>query len=149
MHISEKYPNDTKYQKLHNEAQDSGLTKGVTSAFSENKCGVGYFTFTGVDDRNSTRSKDIIEFITPFLSLTINRIINPLIARKKYVLTPREIEVLKWLVDGRTYQNIGNVLSISTKTVGNHIDSIRNKLNARTSTEIVAIAVKENIIEST
>jgi DNA-binding CsgD family transcriptional regulator len=44
------------------------------------------------------------------------------------VLTPREIEVLQCVCDAKTDKQIARILTISIKTVGNHIDHIHEKL---------------------
>lgn len=43
-------------------------------------------------------------------------------------LTPREIEVLQWVSDGKTDREIAVKLSISEHTVKNHMKSVRKKL---------------------
>ena len=57
-------------------------------------------------------------------------------------LTPRELEVLELLADGRTDAEIGDALFISPKTASVHVSSIKAKLGARSRAEIVAIAIR-------
>jgi len=56
-------------------------------------------------------------------------------------LTPREVEVLQWVSDGKTDKDIGVILSISEHTIKNHMKSIRKKLgvNNRIQASIKAI----------
>ena len=58
-------------------------------------------------------------------------------------LTPREIEVLKGVVSGKTNQEIAQELNISDKTVEKHLDGIFNKLNVTSRTEAAVHAVRE------
>jgi DNA-binding NarL/FixJ family response regulator len=60
-------------------------------------------------------------------------------------LTRREKNVLKLLVEGRHSSEIATELNISSKIVSTECAAIRQKLNARTTAEMVAIAVKTNI----
>jgi len=43
-------------------------------------------------------------------------------------LSPREDEVMQWLLEGKTNEEIGIILSISSHTVKNHLDRIYKKL---------------------
>ena len=61
-------------------------------------------------------------------------------------LTPRELEVLKYLVLGKNNSEIANELSISVHTVKAHLVSIFHKLNASNRVEVAVYAVKERII---
>jgi DNA-binding NarL/FixJ family response regulator len=52
-------------------------------------------------------------------------------------LTPRETQVLEFLVKGSLYKEIAWELGIGFETVRSHIDNIYNKLHVRTRTEAV------------
>lgn len=62
-------------------------------------------------------------------------------------LTPREVEVLKYLSEGNRNKDIGELLSISEETVKVHIKHIMEKLDASDRTQAVAIAVRRGIIQ--
>ncbi len=49
---------------------------------------------------------------------------------KESRLTPREVEVLSWLAEGKSGPEIAIILGISTCTVRIHIQSTKRKLNA-------------------
>ena len=61
-------------------------------------------------------------------------------------LTPREVEVLKYLAEGNRNKDIGERLFISEETVKVHIKHIMEKLGANDRTQAVAIAVRRGII---
>jgi two-component system, NarL family, nitrate/nitrite response regulator NarL len=50
-------------------------------------------------------------------------------------LTPREVQVLEQLTDGKTNREIGKILSISVKTIEKHLESIFRKLGVTSRTE--------------
>jgi LuxR family transcriptional regulator len=52
-------------------------------------------------------------------------------------LTTRETEVLKWTADGKSADDIANILKISVNTVNFHIKNITLKLNASNKTAAV------------
>lgn len=57
-------------------------------------------------------------------------------------LTEREREVLRWIANGKSYDDTGQILSISERTVKQHLTHSRQKLNASTTTHAVAKAMK-------
>lgn len=61
-------------------------------------------------------------------------------------LTPREMEVLRLVVDGKTNQNIGFLLGISEKTVEKYLYSIFNKLGVTSRVEAAVYAVREGLV---
>lgn len=61
-------------------------------------------------------------------------------------LTPREMEILKYIGQGFLNKQIANELSISEQTIKNHVTSILRKLNANARTEAVVLAIKQGLI---
>jgi DNA-binding NarL/FixJ family response regulator len=57
------------------------------------------------------------------------------------VLTKREIEILKYLADGKPNRVIGKLLHISTRTVDTHRSNILKKLELKTNAELVKVAL--------
>jgi DNA-binding CsgD family transcriptional regulator len=62
-------------------------------------------------------------------------------------LSTREREILQWVAAGRTQQDVGEILSISPRTVEVHLRSSREKLNALTTSQAVGRAVCLGVIE--
>jgi len=60
-------------------------------------------------------------------------------------LTAREIEVLRLVASGLTDAEIGDRLSISPRTVGQHLRSIYNKLDVRSRTEATRFAIENGL----
>ena len=61
-------------------------------------------------------------------------------------LTPREIEVLRMLVDGLGNREMASRLGISEHTVKFHVSSILEKLGAATRTEAVTLGIRMGLI---
>lgn len=61
-------------------------------------------------------------------------------------LTQREIEVVKLFVDGLSYKEIANRLSISQRTVETHKKNILDKLELKTTVDLVKYAIRNGII---
>ncbi len=53
---------------------------------------------------------------------------------KELGLTPREAEVMYWVIHGKTNRDIGEILGGSPRTVNKHLEHIFSKLNVETRT---------------
>lgn len=62
-------------------------------------------------------------------------------------LTEREEEILAYLADGASTQEIAEILSISPKTVARHRENIMRKLNLHSRAELVKYAIRKGIIQ--
>jgi len=62
-------------------------------------------------------------------------------------LTPREMQVLRLLGEGRTNQNIGHTLGISSHTVRTHLQAIFRKLGANQRTEAIVLAMHAGLLD--
>lgn len=61
-------------------------------------------------------------------------------------LTPREVEVLRLVAEGRTNQDIADQLTLSIKTVQTHRANVMEKLDLRDITHLVRFAVRHKLI---
>lgn len=61
-------------------------------------------------------------------------------------LSPRELEILKLIASGMSYNQVGDCLGISLSTVKFHIGNILAKLKVDTRNEAILIAAKSGII---
>jgi DNA-binding response OmpR family regulator len=65
-----------------------------------------------------------------------------LLLRRTLALTSRESEVLRWLSCGKTNREIGEILSISPRTVNKHLEQIFVKLGVENRAAAAARAVR-------
>jgi DNA-binding CsgD family transcriptional regulator len=63
-------------------------------------------------------------------------------------LTPREVEVLRLIVSGKSNHDIAKAVFVSPNTVANHVRSILNKTNAANRTEAAAYAFRHGLLEA-
>lgn len=62
-------------------------------------------------------------------------------------LTPREQEVLEYLAEGLSNEDIGKILYISKHTVARHRENLMRKLELHSRTELVKYAIRKGLIE--
>ena len=62
-------------------------------------------------------------------------------------LTKREREILKLIADGMSYKEIGNELFISVRTVETHKNNILQKLELKSTIDLVKFAIKNDLID--
>jgi DNA-binding CsgD family transcriptional regulator len=68
----------------------------------------------------------------------------PFIYRQK--LTPRELDVLRWTMEGKTAWGVGEVLGISGRTVALHLIHATRKLGCANKTQAVARALRLGLL---
>ncbi|MGM0581872.1 MAG: response regulator [Bacteroidota bacterium] len=83
-------------------------------------------------------AKKIIQYFQPKKSLLLKK-------KQKTYLTEREKEVVKKLVDGLSYKQVANELSISIETVRHHIKNIYSKLQVNSKSQVVSKSLKGDI----
>ena len=83
----------------------------------------------------------------PYLHMALYRMLanesggKPPGAATKGLLSLREIQVLQWVKNGKTNEEIGQILGISPPTVKNHMQKILRKLNVSNRAQAVGKGV--------
>ncbi len=62
------------------------------------------------------------------------------------LLSPRERECLQWMAAGKSDWEIGQILSISEKTVSTHMDRLKHKLGVGTRAQVLVSALRNGAI---
>ena len=68
-------------------------------------------------------------------------------ASNQILVSARELDCLKWVAAGKTAWEASVILGISERTVRFHLNAAREKLNCLTTTQAVAKAVQQQLIE--
>lgn len=61
-------------------------------------------------------------------------------------LSERELKILKLIAEGKSTREISDLLFISVKTIGTHKQHILEKLNLKTSADLIKYAIKNGIV---
>jgi len=62
-------------------------------------------------------------------------------------LSPRELEIVQLVAEGKSNKEVANILDIAVKTVESHRANIMEKLGLHSVTELVRYAIRNNIVE--
>jgi DNA-binding NarL/FixJ family response regulator len=62
-------------------------------------------------------------------------------------LTPRELEILRWCKAGKSRTDIGEILSISHRTVEYHLNNAMTKLGATNQITAVVMAIQMGLLD--
>ncbi len=65
--------------------------------------------------------------------------------KHRSTLTPREVEVLRWLRSGKTSWDISVILRISERTVNYHVGNIMQKLDVTNRMQAVSEAANREL----
>ncbi len=68
--------------------------------------------------------------------------------RKTFGLTPRELQIVAAVVEGRTNKDIGEKFSISEETVKRHLTNVFDKLGLSTRLELALFAINHGLSET-
>lgn len=94
--------------------------------------------------------EDIMQGGAPMTPVIANKVLQFFRAdyaiSSNYGLSDREKAVLRFLVDGKSYKMIAELMSISYHTVNSHVRKIYDKLQVHSAAEAVNKALKQNIV---
>jgi LuxR family transcriptional activator of conjugal transfer of Ti plasmids len=66
--------------------------------------------------------------------------------REGHLLTQRERQCLAWISDGKTMQDIAEILDVTPRGVKFHLDNARRNLGALTLSHAVALALRQGLL---
>lgn len=132
----------------------SGLQNiAAHGAFDFARHHVSYFSFHQIPEPLGERHRSLLNIFVPSMHIALLRILHNikaqaslLPARKNRALTPRELEVLTWVCEGKTSTEIAAILGIARSTVRNQIQSILVKLRVNTRAQAAAKAIKKGLV---
>ena len=117
--------------------------------------GASFFAVFGLHDAPTSRHTFFVELLLPYLHILLHRVVsnadvgsvvaNSSIARP---VTNREVDVLRWVKEGKSNYEIGIILGISGLTVKNHLQKIYKKLNVQNRAQAVSRCISLRLLES-
>ncbi len=130
------------------DAQAHGLNVGWAQSCHDSRGIGGMLSLARSDDNLTTAELNDISLKMSWLAQASHQALSRLIVPKflpeaATELTLREIEVLRWTADGKTSNEVGDIMHISERTVNFHVTNALIKLNAPNKT---AAAIKAALL---
>lgn len=133
-------------------AKAYGYMDGWTHAnYHPRSTTVSVVTFAGSKAENDPRTMSILKYIVPHLTESFSSIFKKNLVKvregTRFRVTPRELEILKWLENGKTTWDISVILSRSERVVKWHVNNLMQKLCAQNRTQAVAIGLRLGLLD--
>ncbi len=93
--------------------------------------------------------QEVLEGGAPMSPVIARKVLNTFQVKEtsnKYNLSPREIEVLQWLIKGYSIKIIAAEMKLAFDTVRSHLKNIYQKLHVNCGKEAIAKALSERIV---
>lgn len=139
---------------LRAEFRRHGLQRVVAHGTREMRGDAGsFFVFINGASHGGKHDRYFVEMMMPHLHMTLQRVAES-DDDESYVdevatdnvLSDREIQVLNWVRDGKTNQEIALILDISPLTVKNHMQKVLRKLKVSNRAQAVAKGIAARIL---
>lgn len=147
-----RLPRDENFDRVFRDAHDFGISdNGLTVPVRGPYGDIGMISVTrpGTSENWAAHARHIVadlQSVAVHLHDTVMRSDDLSRILHQQTLSAREREVLQWIAAGKTYADVGEILSISDRTVEVHLRSAREKLRALTTAQAVARAVGRGLI---
>ena len=131
--------------RIMGEAQEIGMGDGFTVPITTLEEEKGGMTFSGRRLDLSPGQRGMLTLLT---SYTVQKmlLINGQESRRPKDLTPRERETLQWTAEGKTDQEIGDLMGISMHGVDYHLRQARTKLGCVNRAQAVAEGFRRGLL---
>ncbi|MBA3695946.1 MAG: LuxR family transcriptional regulator [Methylotenera sp.] len=140
-------------KNMYEEATGYGLRSGIIFPIHGPNGEFGMMSFVSEQLANPASQKDmmqsmgILSIIRDYVFESSKKFLTTKEPESKIVLTPRENEVVKWTVAGKSSWEISKILNCSESTINFHLSNIRQKFNVNTKQQAIIKALKLGIIQ--
>ena len=144
----------SKERRLFDDALSFKIRSGLTVRIPASQNQFAAFTLAADErslglDRFIETSKDMLEMAghTFHAHVSAARLERPIpVGQQECVLTQRERQCLGWISDGKTMQDVAELLGIKPRGVKFHLDNARQNLAASTLPHAVALALRQGLL---
>jgi LuxR family quorum-sensing system transcriptional regulator SolR len=138
-------------RELWEDARSHGLKVGWAQSSRDSSGCVGLLTFARGDEQLSSAelgvNQEKMVWIAQFVhAAMVRHLTAKMLPETQAQLTAREIEVLRWTAEGKTSNEIAQILSISERTANFHINNVLVKLGALNKTQAAVKAAVLGIL---
>jgi len=128
--------------RLMNEAAEFKLKNGIVVPLLTLDGGVAAVSLGGERVEIPPNAGGMLNLVSSFAMARAIELRTVEAAQLEVGLTPREVECLKWLADGKSEWEIGVILRISEHTADKHLSNARRKLKAVSGAQAIARAIR-------
>ena len=132
-------------QNIVFEAADYGLSSGLVIPITGIRVGAAVVTIAGDQTELSSRARAELHFAAIYAQARI-RSLTKCQDEPRPNLSGRERECLEWAAMGKSDWEIGEILSISERTAGSHIERAKQKFGVATRIQAVVSALRSGAI---
>lgn len=101
--------------------------------------GVAYTFFLGnVPEDQLDRCQQLFKLVASHLKMALSRALPKRDHQAAAALTPRELEILQWMSQGKSNREISSILDISAITLKHHVNKLYRKLDVQSRAEAVS-----------
>jgi len=115
-----------------------GLSNALAHGTPTLPGGSTFFLLAGLPARPAAHHAQLLRFLLPHLHLALQRVCVGAASAVPRALSPREAQVLRWLREGKSNDEIGIILGISGLTVKNHLQRLYKLLGVSNRAHAVA-----------
>lgn len=121
----------------------------VDGVIDTNNCIATYFSFHRLPNIDEALFKQIFALLTPVLHQTFTRVIrnykqsNTFPTAHHNLLTNREVEIAAWISQGKSNNDIANLLQVTENTVRNHLSRIFQKTGCNNRSSLAVAIVQQ------
>ncbi|QSR89413.1 autoinducer binding domain-containing protein [Methylacidiphilum caldifontis] len=147
-----KYFQDKLRHQYLKDASDIGLLTGLSFGVIKPTVNLAtLFSFCDKEIEKDPRHETILKALMYPLHLALLHLAQPQILdrsnkQEQHTLTDRELEILKWVKEGKSNWEISCILNISEATVKFHLKNIFLKLEVQNRCQAVATAIYKNLL---
>jgi LuxR family transcriptional regulator, quorum-sensing system regulator BjaR1 len=137
------HPKTARVEQINGEAREFGLVDGMAFPMRTNKGWQAVLSLAS--DRPvkiSKRDEGMLLMASIYFQMAASDLISTPVP--KAMLTVREREILQWAAAGKTAWETSQILSISQKTVRNHMNAIHQKFDVGSTTQAVVEALRNH-----
>lgn len=136
-----------KESDMMSDAWEHGYCRGLTIPIHGPNGEIGVLSlYSDLKDREFLKVTEANQYDVQLITHYLHNDIQTKLKREAIVplpvaLTNREVEILKWTVEGKTAWEIGSILNITERTVNFHIQNVMEKFGVHNKTQAAAKAV--------
>jgi LuxR family quorum sensing-dependent transcriptional regulator len=144
--VPERYFSTAQARRIANEAADFGLRDGYLVPAYSRRHWHALMSFSTPEKRLElpTRERLAVNLMAMVAISSVEALRSE--QERDRLLSPREREVLKWAAMGKTADEIGDILNISTPTVRKHLQNARQSYGVSSTLAAVALALQRKHI---